>query len=126
MGRTAPAFLLLSALLLFGCVAQQPAEGTLGIKVLINNGTGVMQSVVSVANGSTALDAFQLAATLNVTRHPQYGAFVTGINGLEQSASENKYWQYYADGVLAPVGVEAYKLDHDVTLEFRYETPQFG
>ncbi|PIT85603.1 hypothetical protein COU36_02330, partial [Candidatus Micrarchaeota archaeon CG10_big_fil_rev_8_21_14_0_10_59_7] len=42
------------------------------------------------------------------------------------SASENRYWQYYVDGVLAPVGVDAYKLDRDVTLEFRYESPQLS
>jgi len=123
--RNALVALLLSAVLL-GCVAQQPSEGTLNIKVLINNGTGVMQSVVSVANGSAALAAFEKAATLNITRHPAYGAFVTGVNGLEQSASENRYWQYYVDGVLAPVGVDAYKLDRDVTLEFRYESPQLS
>ncbi|PIO06227.1 hypothetical protein COT29_02050 [Candidatus Micrarchaeota archaeon CG08_land_8_20_14_0_20_59_11] len=125
MMRNALVALLLSAVLL-GCVAQQPSEGTLNIKVLINNGTGVMQSVVSVANGSAALAAFEKAATLNITRHPAYGAFVTGVNGLEQSASENRYWQYYVDGVLAPVGVDAYKLDRDVTLEFRYESPQLS
>jgi len=125
MMRNALVALLLSAVLL-GCVAQQPSEGTLNIKVLINNGTGVMQSVVSVANGSAALAAFEKAATLNITRHPTYGAFVTGVNGLEQSTSENRYWQYYVDGVLAPVGVDAYKLDRDVTLEFRYESPQLS
>ena len=125
MMRNALVALLLSAVLL-GCVAQQPSEGTLNIKVLINNGTGVMQSVVSVANGSAALAAFEKAATLNITRHPAYGAFVTGVNGLEQSTSENRYWQYYVDGVLAPVGVDAYKLDRDVTLEFRYESPQLS
>ncbi|VVB68546.1 Uncharacterised protein [Candidatus Norongarragalina meridionalis] len=117
--------LLLSALLAFGCVSQQSTEGTLNVKVLINNGTGVMQSVVSVANGSTALAAFEKAASLNVTHHPVYGAFVSGVNGLEQSSAANKYWQYYVDGVLAPVGVDAYKLEKDCTLEFRYETPDF-
>jgi len=125
MMKNALVLLLLSALL-FGCVSQQPTEGTLNIKILVNNGTGVMQSVVSVANGSTALAAFEKAATLNVTRHPAYGAFVTGVNGLEQDPAANKYWQYYVDGVLAPVGVDAYKLDRDCTLEFRHETPDFS
>ena len=115
--------ILLASFLFLGCVAQsQPSEGTLDIAVIINNGSANVSETVAVANGSTAFQAFTQAATLSI-QDSKYGIFVTGVNGLEQDHDAGLYWQYYVDGELAPVGVAAYVLTEDCTLEFRYEKP---
>ncbi len=129
-----PAFFLFSlAFLLAGCLDQtgKPVgpvgeAGLLGVIVSVNNGSGVVSKTVYVKNGSTAFDAFKAAANLSYTMHPVYGIYVTGINGLLEDSKTGKYWQYYVDGQLAPVGVSSFLLTKNVSLEFRYEAPAFG
>ena len=125
------AFLLvvfLLAALSPGCVLYKETiseTGLLSVVVSINNGSGVVSKTVSVQNGSTAFDVFNAAANLSYTTHPVYGVYVTGVNGLIEDSKTGKYWQYYVDGELAPVGVSSFVITKSVSLEFRYEAPAF-
>lgn len=109
-------------ILLLGCLEQAPASELIKVTVIINNGSAAQGSVINVASGTTAFDAFKQVANLSVKQY-SFGVLVTGINGLEQDVASNKYWQYYVNGVLAPVGVDSLRLNESCTLEFRYETP---
>ncbi|MBI5229581.1 DUF4430 domain-containing protein [Candidatus Micrarchaeota archaeon] len=128
--------LLLLSLALFGCLGtkgeatrNQPGNESIEkliIFVAVNDGSKVTTKTVEVEKGATALEAFQKAASLNVTYYSGMGAFVTGVNGLEQDAKKGRFWQYYVNGKLAPVGVNNYRVEKNSTiLEFRYEAPAF-
>ncbi len=120
--------LFLLAALLPGCVLYKETtseSGFLSAVVSINNGSGVLSKTVSVKNGSTALDVFNAATNLSYITHPIYGVYVTGVNGLMEDSKAGKYWQYYVDGELAPVGVSSFVITKNVSLEFRYEAPAF-
>lgn len=124
--------LLFFSLILFGCVEEkQEAFSTNSSKnfvlvyLAINDGKSVSTKAINVEAGTSVLDAFKKIAKMNVTYHRIYGAFVTGINGLEQNPKKGLYWQYYIDGELAPVGAADYKLEKNNTVvEFRYEIPK--
>jgi hypothetical protein len=125
------AVLLLSLAFVFvGCVGSGEGgktagseSGLLSVMVSINNGSGVISKTVSVKNGSTAFDVFNATVQLSYNTHPVYGIYVTGVNGLMEDSKAGKYWQYYVDGELAPVGVGAFVITKNVSLEFRYEKP---
>lgn len=113
--------LVLLAAMLAGCVQQAPSSTDLvRVTVLVNNQT---IKTVDVPHGTSAFDAFSAAIQMNYSVHPVFGKFVTGVNGLEQSVEQNKFWQYYANGELASVGVDAYLINGTTTLEWRYESP---
>lgn len=121
--------LLLSlGFLLAGCVGSSEsgmttAGGLLSVVVSVNNGSSVVSKTVLVKNGSTAFDVFNATANLTYTVHSVYGVYVTGVNGLMEDSKTGNYWQYYVDGELAPVGVSAFVITKNVSLEFRYEKP---
>jgi hypothetical protein len=116
-----------AAFLLLGCVTSDDASlfsGTVQVKVSIYNGSAKTVKEIRVPTGSTALSAFQQVARLDTIEYGGMGAYVVAINGLRESAAENKFWQYYVDGAYAPVGVSAYKINAPMELEFRYEEPR--
>ena len=144
------AIALLFSLLLLGCVSQTSAPtvaptiaptlaptvlpspspspapslepSLVSVVFVINNGTANYSKNLSVANGTTVLAA--LEANFAVTKKEySFGALVTGIDGLEQNASANRYWQFYVDGTLASVGADAFKLEKRVSVEWRFEEP---
>lgn len=53
------------------------------------------------------------------------GTLVVKIGGLE-NGSGGKYWHYYVNGVLAPVGADAYIVREGDTLEWRFHEPDEG
>jgi hypothetical protein len=146
---------LLLPILLFGCVSQpqpqavpsitpsiQPslaafaspslpspllkpsAAAKFAVVFTINNGTANYSKEVEVDAGATVLAA--LEANFVVTKKEySFGSLVTGIDGLEQNDSTQRYWQYYVDGVLAPVGASDFKVEKNLSVEWRYETPAF-
>ena len=118
---------LVFSFIFFGCVQQNGKSSedakNLSVNVIINFGERNVSKTVSIAKGQTALAAFDEAAVLNKTSS-KWGIFVSGIDGIDGNMNGNgKYWQYYVDGILAPVGADAYVLENDVALEFRYELP---
>lgn len=51
--------------------------------------------------------------------------FIVAINGIRNNHDgNNRWWQYWVDRELAPVGVGIYVLQDDTIVEWRYTHPQ--
>ncbi len=99
-----------------------PSPALVNVVVTIENGTANYSKMLSVPMDATALSVLE-SNFLVTKKEYSFGALVTGINGLEQSDSANRYWQYYVDGVLASVGAGDFKITKNALIEWRYEAP---
>lgn len=51
--------------------------------------------------------------------------FIVAINGIRNNQDgNNRWWQYWVDGELAPVGAGVYVIQEDSVVEWRYTHPQ--
>lgn len=69
--------------------------------------------------GKTALELLKAKATV-VTKDSDYGPYVDSINGVA-GGSEGKYWAFYVNGQMAPVGADAYKTKTGDKIEWKFE-----
>jgi hypothetical protein len=44
--------------------------------------------------------------------------------GEYTNGTDRKYWQYFVNGILAPVGADSYVPKEDDVIEWRFEEPQ--
>ncbi len=98
-------------------------EELINVSLIIDYGNSTESKTIFVENGTTVYDAMRKAVNLSVKTHPTYGVFVEGINGVMQG--NGKYWQYYIDGKLAPVGVSNYIINRSLILEWKLEVPKW-
>ena len=100
----------LLAIPLSGC--QSTPSGQIEVRVIVtqDNSTLMLDKLVTLDDGSTAMDALQQVATVE-TRYG--GGFVRAIDGVRTQYPEtNKDWFYYVNEVSPNVGAAAYIL-HD-------------
>jgi hypothetical protein len=100
----------LLAIPLSGC--QSAPSGQIEVRVIVtqDNSTLMLDKLVTLDDGSTAMDALQRVATVE-TRYG--GGFVRAIDGVRTQYPEtNKDWFYYVNEVSPNVGAAAYIL-HD-------------
>lgn len=50
--------------------------------------------------------------------------FVEAINGIRNNQDGNRWWQFWVDGELAPIGAGSYILSEGAVVEWRYTSPQ--
>ncbi len=100
----------LFAIPLSGCRSTPSGQIEVGVIVSQDNSTLMLDELVTLDNGSTAMDALQQVATVEM----KYGGgFVGAINGVRsQYPGTNKDWFYYVNEVSPNVGAAAYIL-HD-------------
>ena len=100
----------LLAIPLSGC--QSAPSGQIEVRVIVtqDNSTLMLDKLVTLDDGSTAMDALQQVATVEM----KYGGgFVKAIDGVRSQYPEaNKDWFYYVNEVSPNVGAAAYIL-HD-------------
>ncbi len=131
------ALALSAIILLAGCVQQgmQPAATPTAVQqqmvrvTLGINGPQNSTLALDVEKGAVLFDVLQRNAQIEYKTYEGMGALVTSINGLEQNKDGNgRYWQYYVDGTLGSVGVSAYRIEKNESIEFRYEkiSPALG
>lgn len=101
----------LLAIPLSGC--QSTPSGQIEVRVIVSqdfNSTLILDELVTLGDGSTAMDALQQVATVEM----KYGGgFVQAINGVRsQYPGTNKDWFYDVNEVSPNVGAAAYIL-HD-------------
>jgi len=101
----------LLAIPLGGC--QSTPSGQIEVRVIVSqefNSTLILDELVKLDDGSTAMDALQQVATVEM----KYGGgFVKAIDGVRSQYPEaNKDWFYYVNEVSPNVGAAAYIL-HD-------------
>jgi len=99
---------------LSGC--QSTPSGQIEVRVIVSqdfNSTLILDELVALDEGSTAMDALQQVATVE-TKYG--GGFVVGINGIRsQYPKAKKDWFYYINDTFMNVGAAAYILrDGDV------------
>ncbi|MBU1197587.1 DUF4430 domain-containing protein [Candidatus Micrarchaeota archaeon] len=121
-------YFLVLAVLLIGCIQPPPPESTeewIAVTIVIDNGTLSKTVMDEVIPGTTALEAFQKVAILHTRDYGNLGAYIDGVDGLMENAGGNgKFWQYYADGEYAKIGVSQYPIREPVTLVLKYESQQ--
>jgi hypothetical protein len=91
-----------------------------------NYGFGINQSFsgLNFPSGSTPFDALRYKTTVTY-QYSGSSVFVTSINGVQNNASANRFWQYYVNGVFGPVASNLYHLGNNSVVEWRYEASQF-
>jgi len=98
----------LLAIPLSGC--QSTPSGQIEVRVIVSqdNSTLIRNELVTLDNGSTAMDALQQVANVE-TKYG--GGFVGAIDGVHtQYPGTNKDWFYYVNEVSRNVGAAAYIL----------------
>lgn len=68
----------------------------------------------------TAYDAFASVAALDIIVY-SFGIYIEGVNGVMKNISQQKYWFFYVNNELAPVGVSNYILIGNETIKLKYE-----
>ncbi|MHA1754476.1 MAG: DUF4430 domain-containing protein [Candidatus Odinarchaeia archaeon] len=96
------------------------ATNSVFINIGINYGNGTISwyNNTLAPKNTTALSATILVAIVNYTIHPVYGAYVTGINGVE--GDSNHYWAFYINGEYASVGASSYIVLNGDTITWVY------
>ena len=69
--------------------------------------------------GKTALELLKTEATV-LTKDSDYGPYVDSINGLV-GGTDGKYWAFYVNGQMSPVGADAYKTKNGDKIEWKFE-----
>ena len=120
----------LGLILVLGCAnplvtapTEQTDQAEVKVTFLINSGDSFEVIRTTVPMGTTVLEAFRQVAELNLKEYGNLGAYIVGINGLDENPDTGFYWQYYVNDELAPVGVSNFRLEKGSTIEFRYERP---
>ena len=94
------------AVLLSGC--RPPHSEQIEVRVIVSHGFGnesLVDELVTVDNGSNALDALEQVASVETAYG---GGFVTAINGISSAAGAD--WFFYINGILTNVGARDYAL----------------
>ena len=115
------AILVIGGSLLGSAVSKKQTEKAIaGIE---NQFKPVVEKTISYEgqDGKTALELLDEKYDIK-TEQSSIGVFVTSIDGDENTF--DKYWMFYVDDKLAPVGAEAYQTKAGEKIEWRYEKLQ--
>ena len=75
----------------------------------------------------TMYDAMVLAGLDMETTGPGVFLFVEAINGIRNNQDRNnRWWQFWVNGELAPVGVGSYRVHEGENIEWRYTHPNIN
>ena len=81
----------------------------------------------SIPSGTTLLALMQSVSksagfTMKTKEYAGMGTLITALGTFENGA-DKKYWHYYVNGKLAPVGADAYVLQSGDTIEWKFVAP---
>ncbi len=110
-------------------------EGTVVVNLGINYGNGTIQwhNATLVSSGEYLLNATMQVAVVDFMNFPGFtgpglpGAFVTGINGVNQNPAANLYWTYWVYNAqtqlyeMMLVGAGSYAITSDQTIQWYYQ-----
>jgi len=127
---------LLPILLIVGCISDaSPITGLISgvtepfsdpepvpISIGIHNGETLRVDMITVLEGTTALEAFREIADVQ-TREVNFASYVFAIDGLAENPRENRFWMFYVNNEPSIYGVSDYIIEEPSNLEFRYENP---
>lgn len=78
--------------------------------------------IVEAENGESALSVSSKAFEL-LYKNYSFGAYVYSVEGFADYSEKGVYWQYYFNGVLAPVGASDFRVTEEGVLEWSLENP---
>ncbi|MEK7155829.1 MAG: DUF4430 domain-containing protein [Patescibacteria group bacterium] len=104
---------------------MQDAPGTISVSLTIDR--TLPKETHEVAAGTSALffltaEAREHSISIAVKEYAGMGKLVEGIGDLA-NGTDGKYWHYYVNGALAPVGAAAYVLKEGDAIEWRFHEP---
>ena len=121
---------ILPILLVAGCITDSaPLSGLVlavqdpepvQVSIGINDGKSIKVDMITVLQGTTALEAFQQIADVK-TREVNYAKYVIGIGDVVENPRSNLFWVFYVDNEVSVYGSADYIITEPVNLEFRYE-----
>ena len=84
----------------------------------------LLEETIAIESDTTALDLLTQASalfgfTIKTKEYSGLGSLIETIGAYENGTNE-KYWQYYINGMLAPVGAGAYVLQADDVIEWKF------
>ena len=114
------AILVIGGSLLGNWVSQKQAEKSIAGTF---NFQPVVEKVISYEgqDGKTALELLKEGRDVK-TEESSIGVFVTGIDDTENT--NEKFWMFYVDDQLAPLGADQYKTKAGEKIEWRFEKLQ--
>jgi len=109
-------------------------QADVAVNIGINYGTGPVEwhNNTIIPSGESLLNATMRVTTVEFSSYPGLGAFVTGINGVNQDPAANLYWTFWAYNPqtqqyeLPPVGASTYLLTSDQTIQWYYSSGILG
>lgn len=146
-------FVLLSAgIVLTGCATEAPEETETPVEE--SEDTEDAEGTEDADAGETADDAEEVTASIDVlidgeavadlskevtveagtylmdVMHAEYdvvdeGGFLSAIEGYEQDVDAERYWMYFVNDEMAPVGAAEYELEEGDQVEWRLEDSDF-
>ncbi len=97
--------------------ASQIEQKTVILSLQITDNAGFdLKAKKLVQKGSNAFDALKTIVQIKYKDHPEFGAFVTGLCGID--APQGKSWALYKDGVFSQVGISSITLDNDTEIKW--------
>ena len=145
---TLSALFIISLLLLGGCgsqtnLDQKPAEQDVAQNLRTSpSEVSKKEATLSINFGQDQIKSFTLGFLpeetvynlleklanqneINLeTKQYDLGTLIEAIDGIK-NGQDNKYWLYYINGQMAPVGVTEQKISPDDKIEFRFEESSF-
>lgn len=98
------------------------------VNLMFDFGTGEVKTFnqVSLAQGATIFDLLKKVTAENNIKFEyqdygqKLGIFVKSINGVGDSSSGNKFWQYWVNNQYAQIGASGYQLKNGDLVEWKY------
>jgi len=116
-------------MLLFLALActSTPAPETADVTVVIDYGNDSRAVGMTLVN-QTAFDAFDETAELTLQWYDMNAdgvkePLITGVDGIGQTAT--RFWIFYVNGTMAPLGAADYRPGNGDTLMLRYDASPF-
>ena len=114
--------------------ASLPEQANVTVNIAINYGTGPIEwhNNTAIPRNENLLNATMRVATVKFSSYPGLGAFITGINGVDQNPAANLYWTFWVYNPqarqyeLPPVGASTYLLASDQTVQWYYSNGILG
>lgn len=91
-----------------------------GVQVNIHDGDKALTHDVTITPKESALDALVRVAVVDYKTQGEMGAFVTGINGVNQD--DEHYWLYFVNDEMPSIACSHYHPNDGDVITFRYLT----
>lgn len=106
-------------------ITRQPEQEQQQASYIITNGQDIQNYEIVLATSTTVFSALQDLSqqekfTVTYKVYPEMGVLVQGINGVV-NGTDDKYWQYWVDGILGEVAANKKLLKAGDKVEWKFD-----